>query len=90
MKVIERCGYGASFNELTVVGDIIKKRSKNTYGLTKIGMEINFYKYVIEHQIKFPIANTTCAIIIPLERLFILINIKKTKKTNGQTIWPVG
>lgn len=57
MKVIERCGYGASFNELTVVGDIIKKRTKNTYGLTKIGMEINFYKYVIEHQIKFPIAD---------------------------------
>jgi hypothetical protein len=57
MKVIERCGYGASFNELTIVGDKIRKRCKNDYGLKKICMEIKFYKYVIENKINFPIAN---------------------------------
>ena len=57
MKVIERCGYGASFNELTVVGDKIRKGCKNEYGLKKICMEIKFYKYVIENKINFPVAN---------------------------------
>lgn len=57
MKVIERCGYGASFNELTIMNDRIRKRCKNEYGLKKIHMEIKFYKYLIENRIAFPYAD---------------------------------
>ena len=43
-------GYGASFNNLYLLEDKIKKEAKNTYGISKIQKEIIFYKFVQEHK----------------------------------------
>ena len=55
MKILERYGYGSSFNELIVNGDRIMKKCKNDYGLVKIEREINFYKFIHEKDTNFPI-----------------------------------
>ena len=43
-------GYGASFNNLYLLEDKIKKEAKNTYGISKIQKEIIFYKFVQEYK----------------------------------------
>lgn len=59
MKVLERQGYGSAFNELMIHGDKITKRCKNEYGLSKIKNEIEFYKFLYENNIKFPMAKVS-------------------------------
>lgn len=54
MKLIERVGYGSSFNELVIIGTKLRKRCKNDYGLTKIRHEIEFYKFIHSRNITFP------------------------------------
>jgi len=43
-------GYGASFNNLYLLEDKIKKEAKTSYGVKKIEKEILFYKYVQKHR----------------------------------------
>ena len=55
MSILNRVGYGSSFNNLYINGDIIKKESKNDYGKFKIQKEIIFYKYLLQNQIQLSI-----------------------------------
>ena len=48
-----RYGYGDNFNDIIIDKENIIKKSKNTYGDTKINYEIDFYKYLINNQINF-------------------------------------
>jgi hypothetical protein len=56
-QIIQREGYGAGFNRLTVSIDntTLTKESINDYGSEKIKKEIKFYKYIVENNIQFPI-----------------------------------
>jgi hypothetical protein len=55
MKKIVRYGYGDSFNDLFIDNNTILKKSKNEYGTRKINLEINFYKFIFDNSIVFPI-----------------------------------
>jgi len=55
MKVLQRLGYGASFNELTIDEGKIIKKCKNMYGLNKIKYEIEFYRFIKNRNIDFPV-----------------------------------
>lgn len=57
MKVIKRCGYGASFNDLIIDGDKIIKKCKNLDGLKKIENEVIFYKFMTSSCIDFPVVD---------------------------------
>ena len=48
-------GYGSNFNVILTKDNILKKKAKNHYGEEKMKYEIEFYKYIIHHNIKFPI-----------------------------------
>lgn len=55
MTHLERNGYGNFFNDLIIhENKFIEKRSKNSYGDEKILKEINFFKFIITNNIKFP------------------------------------
>ena len=43
-------GYGATFNNLYLLEDKIKKEAKTSYGITKIKKEIIFYKFIQKHK----------------------------------------
>lgn len=47
--------YGFTFNNITINGNIFKKDCKNLMGKKKINNEINFYLYIINNNIDFPI-----------------------------------
>lgn len=51
---LQRYGYGSSFNELNIHGEIIKKRSVDT---EKIQKEMAFYRYVERNGINFPMVD---------------------------------
>jgi len=46
--------YGFMFNSFTVKDNILNKKSKNLLGKNKINFEINFYKYIFDNKIDFP------------------------------------
>ena len=46
--------YGFMFNDITIQDNKLNKQSKNLLGKTKINFEIQFYKYIFENMIKFP------------------------------------
>lgn len=50
-----RHGYGNNFNDIIIDDKNIIKKSKNSYGNIKIKYEIDFYKYIINNSINFPI-----------------------------------
>jgi len=52
---VERNGYGAHFNTLEIRDLAIYKSAKTKQGENKISKEINFYKYLIENQLEFPV-----------------------------------
>ena len=52
--ILERVGYGSSFNTIYIYNNMIKKESKNIYGNEKIKKEMNFYKYITVHT-SFPV-----------------------------------
>jgi hypothetical protein len=56
-EILIRNGYGSNFNKLIVdyKNQTIIKESINEYGIKKIKFEINFYKFIINNNIKFPI-----------------------------------
>jgi thiamine kinase-like enzyme len=54
-SIINREGYGAQFNRLSIKGDLLKKEAKNAYGEQRIENEIVFLKFIIENGIQFPI-----------------------------------
>lgn len=47
--------YGFTFNNITISGKIFKKECKNLMGKKKINNEINFYLYMVNNNIDFPI-----------------------------------
>ena len=47
--------YGFSFNDIIINNDIFNKKSKNSLGKFKINNEIEFYLYIINNNIDFPI-----------------------------------
>jgi tRNA A-37 threonylcarbamoyl transferase component Bud32 len=47
--------YGFTFNNITINGNIFKKEYKNLMGKQKINNEINFYLYIVNNNIDFPI-----------------------------------
>ncbi len=47
--------YGYSFNLLEIENNILIKKAKNIEGSNKIKNEINFYKFIIDNNINFPI-----------------------------------
>ena len=46
--------YGFIFNNITIEDNILNKKSKNLLGKTKINNEIQFYLYIFENNITFP------------------------------------
>lgn len=48
-ELIQRIGYGASFNNLYKCNSLLKKESKNEYGRKKITKEIKFYQFLQEN-----------------------------------------
>lgn len=57
MKIIERYGYGATFNDLIIEDDKITKVCKNEDGIQKIKNEIAFYDFVKKCSIDFPVVD---------------------------------
>jgi hypothetical protein len=53
--LLERNGYGSTFNNLYISGDTIRKESKTPYGYEKITKEIQLLQHIIKNQIPFPI-----------------------------------
>jgi hypothetical protein len=53
---LERSGYGASFNEILIRGDILEKRPYTSHGLHKLQKEIHAYKVFTEEVPSFPMA----------------------------------
>lgn len=49
--------YGYYFNNIEIIDNYIKKTGKNDYGKQKIQDEINFYKFINENNIQFPVPN---------------------------------
>lgn len=46
--------YGFIFNDIKVVGNALRKKSKNVWGDKKISNEIEYYLYIQNNQINFP------------------------------------
>ena len=53
--MVDRLGYGASFNEIKIENNLFYKKAKNDYGKKKLINEINVYKFILINQIDFPI-----------------------------------
>lgn len=47
--------YGFVFNNITIKDDVFNKTAKNSLGKMKINNEIDFYLYVMENNINFPL-----------------------------------
>lgn len=47
--------YGFLFNEFSIDNNILTKKPKNDYGVKVIKNEINFYRFIINNKINFPI-----------------------------------
>jgi len=54
-SLLERSGYGASFNNIYITPTTIRKECKNEYGRTKIQKEMKFYRYLIEQNVRFTV-----------------------------------
>jgi len=54
-EIIEREGYGASFNTLSRTETKIKKEARTDYGKKKILYEIDFFKFLQSKRISFPV-----------------------------------
>lgn len=52
---MNRENYGFSFNNITINEESVFKKSKNSLGKIKINNEIEFYLYIINNNINFPI-----------------------------------
>jgi len=52
---MNRENYGFSFNNITINEESVFKKSKNSFGKIKINNEIEFYLYIINNNINFPI-----------------------------------
>jgi tRNA A-37 threonylcarbamoyl transferase component Bud32 len=46
--------YGYMFNEITIINNVFSKKSKNELGKRKINSEIEFYLYIYNNNIDFP------------------------------------
>jgi len=46
--------YGFSFNDITIINNLFSKKGKNDHGKQKINDEIEFYKFVENNNIDFP------------------------------------
>lgn len=53
--------YGFKFNEIKIINNCFVKRPKNKYGRYKIKNEINFYNFLKENKINFPIPKVLSA-----------------------------
>jgi hypothetical protein len=51
--LLERSGYGASFNNIYISPKTIRKECKNEYGKGKIQKEMKFYRYLREKNVNF-------------------------------------
>jgi hypothetical protein len=51
--------YGFIFNDITIHNNLFNKKSKNLFGKIKINNEINFYLFIIENNIDFPMPKLT-------------------------------
>jgi hypothetical protein len=76
MEVLQRIGYGASFNELTIKDNIILKKTITEYGKNKIKKEIEFYKFLEKNRINFPKPR----IIYYLENEYCMEYLKNTQQ----------
>jgi len=47
--------YGFIFNDIKIVDNMVVKKSKNQKGNDKISSEMDFYKFIITNNVKFPI-----------------------------------
>lgn len=47
--------YGFAFNNITIDNNSFIKSSKNVFGKLKINNEIDFYLFIIQNNVKFPI-----------------------------------
>jgi hypothetical protein len=52
--------YGFTFNNITIIDNVINKKFKNLLGKTKINNEIEFYRYIFENKIVFPMPKIIC------------------------------
>jgi hypothetical protein len=57
MKLVQRCGYGGSFNDIFIDGDKIIKKCKHSGGVKKIENEITFYNFIKCSCVDFPVVN---------------------------------
>ena len=78
--------YGYNFNEITISDGTLTKLSKNKLGTMKINNEINFYLYITENCIKFPMPNLIahsegCLSIQYLSNTDVLTNIINQNNT---------
>lgn len=51
--LLERSGYGASFNNIYITPKTIRKECKSEYGKVKIQKEMKFYRYLREKNVNF-------------------------------------
>jgi hypothetical protein len=51
--ILQRYGYGNCFNEIKIDNNVLTKRAKNAYGINRLKNEIEFYKFIRTHNIKF-------------------------------------
>jgi hypothetical protein len=54
-SIIEREGYGAQFNRLSVYNNLIKKEAVTSYGKKRMTYELNFLNFIKNSKISFPI-----------------------------------
>jgi len=54
-SIIEREGYGAQFNRLSVYNNLIKKEAVTSYGEKRMTYELNFLNFIKNSKISFPI-----------------------------------
>ena len=52
--------YGFTFNNITIIDNVINKKFKNLLGKIKINNEIEFYRYIFENNISFPMPKIVC------------------------------
>ena len=52
--------YGFTFNNITITDNVINKKFKNLLGKIKINNEIEFYRYIFENNISFPMPKIVC------------------------------
>jgi thiamine kinase-like enzyme len=60
IKIMNEDNYGFTFNNITIIDNVINKKFKNLLGKTKINNEIEFYRYIFENKIVFPMPKIIC------------------------------